>query len=243
MIKLGKFAQLNMPRQAIGSLVLALLCFPVANAQVSTSATRGGASVSNTVPKPSMVVPDAQVTPEAPLPAGAVVIYSNLGTGSTIYNAGTGWTEAGLEANDYPLAEAMSFIPSADYVLVRIDAAFTYVTGTNGAKLVLAADNNGIPGNIIYHNTFSNLPDFGTCCVLQTAKLTPTKSNHITLHAGQRYWLYPLPADTTSYLVWNYDTTNTGGSGAVSKDYGKTWTPATYDTFGAFDVYGIATSR
>ncbi len=195
--------------------------------------------ISNTTPKASMVVPEAHPAIQEALPAGASVIYSNFGAGTSLYDAGTGWTEAGLKANDYPIAEAMSFTPANTYVLVRIDAALTYVQGTNGVKLVLAEDNAGVPGKIIYVASFNNLPAFGTCCTVQTAKLTPTKTSHVTLKGGQAYWLYPLPVDATGYLVWNYDTTNMGGTGAVSEDYGKTWTPTTYPTFGAFDLFGI----
>jgi len=71
-----------------------------------------------------------------------------------------------------------------------------------------------------------------------TAELIHTKTDHVGLKAGQQYWLYPLPADTTSYLIWNLDTTNKGGTGAVSKDLGVTWTPTTLTPFGAFNIYG-----
>jgi hypothetical protein len=225
------------------ALAMGLMCFTLgnANAQISKTGRGEGAMASTTPPKASAVIPDANPAAEEPLPPAATLIYSNFGTGTNLYNAGTGWTEAGEEANDYPLAEAMSFTPATDFVLVRISAALTYVTGTNGVKLVLAADNgSGLPGKILYAASFSNLPDFGTCCTVQTAKLTPTRTSYVVLEGGKTYWLYPVPADTTSYLVWNYDTTNLGGNGAVSKDYGKTWTTAPLQPFGAFDLYGIS---
>jgi hypothetical protein len=189
------------------------------------------------------VIPNANPAVEEALPAGISVIYTNLGTGSSVYNAGTGWTEAGAEANDYPLAEAMAFTPASNYVLARIDMGITYLQGTNGMTLVLAEDNGGIPGTTIYSTTINNLPEFGTCCTLQTAKLAPTKTNYVALKAGHQYWLYPLPADTTTYLIWNLDVTNKQGSGAVSEDYGTTWTATTLNPFGAFSLYGYLVAK
>jgi hypothetical protein len=220
---------------AIGALCLASTSL---TAQVAASTTAEGATISHIAPKASTVVPNANPKAEEALPAGAAVIFSNLGTGDCVYQAGSGWTEAGEKANDYPLAEAMSFTPQNNYLLVRIDTAVTYLEGTNGMKWILAADNAGVPGKSISVFTFSNMPSFGTCCTLKTMKLTAS-NKRIILTAGQTYWLYPLPADTTSYLIWNLDTTNQGGNGAVSKDYGVTWTPAPLSLFGAFDVYGI----
>jgi hypothetical protein len=223
------------------ALSVSLMCFAAVNvsAQVSKSIGPEGAVSSRTAPKASIVIPEAHPVPEEPLAAGVSLIYSNLGTGTSVYNAGSGWTEAGVEANDEAIAEAMQFTPDSTYLLLRIDAAFTYVQGTNGAKLILAEDNGGVPGKIIYAASFTNLPTFGTCCTLQTAKLQPTKTSYVALNAGQTYWIYPLPDDTTGYLVWNFDTTNKGGTGAVSHDYGKTWTAAALSPFGAFDLYGI----
>ncbi|HUE23205.1 MAG TPA: choice-of-anchor R domain-containing protein [Bryobacteraceae bacterium] len=231
-------------KTASAVIVIGLGCFASvdAPAQVSKVRTTDGAVLSTTAPKASTAIPDANPAAEEALPDGVTLIYTNLGTGTSVYNAGTGWTEAGAEANDYPLAEAMAFTlgsdPPNDYILVRIDMGITYLQGTNGMNLILAEDNGGVPGTIIYSTSFTNLPDFGTCCTLQTAKLAPTKSSYVALKAGQQYWLYPLPADTTTYLIWNLDVTKKQGNGAVSKDYGTTWTAATMNPFGAFNLYG-----
>jgi hypothetical protein len=240
MIAKGLYIKSNRLCKTAGALAVSILCIASTNAiaQVSTTRTTEGAMISHTEPKASSVIPNSHPQVEEALPAGATVIYSNFGSGDSLYDAGTGWTEAGEEANDYPLAEAMSFSPVSSYLLVRIDVAMTYLQGTNGMKLVLAADNAGVPGKSLAVFTFTNLPSFGTCCTIQTMKLKTT-SKHITLTGGQTYWLYPLPADTTSYLIWNQDTTNMGGNGAVSKDYGSSWTAAPLSPFGAFDVYGL----
>ena len=244
MITQQQCANSNTFSKSAAAMAVALMCFASANAkaQVSTITTRDGAIVSTTAPKASTVIPDANPKVEEALPASVSVIYSNFGTGSNLYNGGTGWTEAGAEANDFPVAEAMSFVPDSNYILVRIDAAFSYVEGTNGMKLVLAEDNGGVPGQILYAAPFSNVPEFGTCCTIQTVTLSPTKGSFVGLASGKTYWLYPV---TTSdgYLVWNYDTTNKGGSGAVSRDYGKSWTSTSLLPFGAFSVYGVKSAR
>ena len=221
-------------RRTAGALVMGLLCFASADAraQVSKVRTNDGAVLTTAAPKV-----------EESLPSGASLIYSNFGTGTSLYNAGSGWTEAGAEANDYPLAEAMAFTPTGNYIVLRIKVAVTYLSGTNGMNLVLAEDNGGVPGNTIYTASFTNLPEFGTCCTVETAKLAPTKSSYVLLKAGKQYWLYPLPADTTSYLIWNLDTTKKMGNGAVSKDNATTWTPTTLNPFGAFSLYGYAVTQ
>jgi hypothetical protein len=236
----GKHEKSNALMKTSQALAVSVLCFAAATAlaQVSTTRTSDGAMLSHTQPKVSTVLPKAQSKVEEPLPPGATVVYSNLGTGTSVYNSGTGWTEAGAEANDYPLAEAMSFTPSSNFLLLRIDVGVTYLQGTNGMKLILAEDAQGVPGKTIYSAHFGNLPAFGTCCTVETAKVPANRK--ITLESGKTYWLYPLPADTTSYLIWNLDTTNLDGNGAVSESYGSSWTTASLSPFGAFDVYGMA---
>ncbi len=205
----------NSPR----ALAIGLVCLTAINAgaQVSSAIRPDGAVVSTTTPKANTTIPDSHPSIEEALPSGVAVIYSNFGTGASLYDSGTGWTEAGEEANDYPIAQGLSFVPDSDYVLLRVDAAFTYVQGTNGIKLIIAADNGGVPGKVIFGAAFNNLPEFGTCCTVQTAKLTPTTTRYVGLKGGQTYWIYPLPADTTSYLVWNFDTTGKGGTGSLSQ--------------------------
>lgn len=240
MIARSKQCHHNRLCRTTAAVAIGLLWFVSINAgaQVSKIRTKDGAMISTTAPRASTSVPVAHAKVEESLPAGATVIYSNFGTGSSLYDAASGWTEAGAEANDYPLAEAMSFTPAGNYALLRIDMGITYLEGTNGVKLVLAKDDNGVPGKAIYQASINNLPAFGTCCEVTTAKIN-AKSKKILLASGQKYWLYPLPADTTTYLVWNLDTTNMGGDGGVSEDYGSTWTQTSLTPFGSFDIYGI----
>jgi hypothetical protein len=156
MIAMGKYVKSNALWKTLGALAVGVLCFVSANAAAQVAATRTseGAMISHTEPKASTVIPNSHVKVEEALPAGATVVYSNFGSGDSLYDAGTGWTEAGEEANDYPLAEAMSFTPASSYLLVRIDVAGTYLQGTNGMKLVLAADNAGVPGKAISGRDF-----------------------------------------------------------------------------------------
>src|ERR1700685_2136791 len=102
-----KYEKSNALMKTSQALAVSVLCFAAATplAQVSTTRTSDGAMLSHTPPKVSTVLPKAQSKVEEPLPAGATVVYSTLGTGTSVYNSGTGWTEAGAEANDYPLAE------------------------------------------------------------------------------------------------------------------------------------------
>ncbi len=212
------------------ALALGLVCFTAINvaAQVSSAIKPNGAVVSTATPKASTTIPDAHPAIEEALPSGVAVIYSNFGTGTSLYNASFGLTEAGAEANVLgngdPVSQAISFVPDTDYVLLRLDAALSYVEGTNKLGLFLAEDNGGVPGKVIYGAAFTNLPEFGTCCTVQTAKLTPTATKYVALKGGQTYWLFPLPVDPSGFFVWNADTTGQAGNGAYSHDNGKTWT-------------------
>ncbi len=241
MIAKDKCVRINRFWSLAAALTVSAVCFASANASAQVSKTRNndGSIISQTSAKATTLLQDGEPPVQEALPAGATVIYSNFGPKRILYNGQTGWTEAGAEANDYPLAEAMAFVPTSNYAVVRIEAAFQWVFGTNGVTMILAADNQGAPGKVLYSTFFSDLPTFGTCCVVQTAKIPVVKGSSVTLKAGQTYWIYPLPADTTSYLVWSYDVTKMGGPGAVSEDLGNTWTPTTYQTFGAFELFGM----
>jgi hypothetical protein len=148
MIERGKRVNGDKFWQMGSALIVTALLFISSNAvaQVTKITTKSGAMIGKTQPKASMVVPDARPKVEEALPAGATVIYSNFGTGNSLYDGGEGWTEAGAEANDFPITEAMAFTPDANYNVIRVDVAVTYVQGTNGMTLVLAEDNGGVPG-------------------------------------------------------------------------------------------------
>src|SRR5437764_14533681 len=136
--------------------------------------------------------------------AGLVTIYSNLGTGSNVYNgiAGTGILGLNVPGMLYPEWLAYSFVPTADHMITQIQLGITWVQGPNGVIFSINADHpSGGPGQPLQALRLPNLPVFGTCCTLQTVTLTAP----IPVTAGTKYWLVARTPtyNRTTWAVWN----------------------------------------
>ncbi|MGH9500620.1 MAG: hypothetical protein ACRD3L_15875 [Terriglobales bacterium] len=179
--------------------------------------------------------PPVQVTgPEAPLPPGVVVIYSNLVKGDQAYNPNAGVGIVGKDAGQ-PLPQwvGIAFTPKADHLVQAIRVAATYVGGSNEIAMLLDADDHGIPGAPLHAWKLSGLPQFGSCCILQTRKYEAG----IPVKAGTQYWvvLRTLPNARDTYGVW--DDNFNGIEGTWANDTGQGW-HTSYQTLPAVGVYG-----
>ena len=78
-----------------GALAIGVLFFAATSvfAQVSFTRAAEGAMISHIEPKASSVIPNSHPQVEEALPAGATVVYSNFGSGDSLYDAGTGWLD------------------------------------------------------------------------------------------------------------------------------------------------------
>jgi hypothetical protein len=170
----------------------------------------------------------------APLPAEGVTIYSNLGKGDHAYNAISGVGIVGKDAGQL-LSQwvAIAFTPTADHLVQAIRVGATYVSGTNEMALLLDADADGVPGATLHAWKLSDLPEFGSCCVLQTRKFV----TGIPVQAGTQYWvvLRTMPQGTNTYGVWNDNFNETQGTWA--NDTGQGW-HSSYQVLPAVGVYG-----
>lgn len=130
----------------------------------------------------------------------------------------------------------MAFTPTAKHTLKQIDLAVD-VAGTNQYELQLHSDKAGLPGAKIYDwKKVTGSPAAGTCCVLETVKVSK-KHKPVLLKKGTQYWLVVLvPLDT--WDAWNQNVTGANGNSAVSHDDGKTWVTGADNPLGAFDVLG-----
>jgi hypothetical protein len=180
--------------------------------------------------KPPLRVP----APDVPLPAGVVAIYSNLGKGQQTYNPNAGVGIVGKDAGQ-PLPQwvAIAFTPTADRLVQGIRVGATYVSGSNEMALLLAADDNGIPGATLHAWKLSNLPEFGSCCILQTREYV----TGIPVKAGTQYWvvLRTMPQGTDTYGVWDDNFKETQGTWA--NNTGQGW-HTSYQVLPAVGVYG-----
>jgi hypothetical protein len=180
--------------------------------------------------------PPAYKFPAAQPDAGLVTIYSNLGTGDNVYSgiAGTGILGHFVPNQPFPEWIGNSFVPSEDRMITEIQVGVSYVSGPQELVVTLNADNNGLPGDALamFHST--SLPDFGTCCQLQTAKL----STGIPVTKGTTYWVVARTRlkNMGTWDVWNNDYNDFQGPTAVNHGHG--WVDGGIQVQGAFGVFG-----
>jgi hypothetical protein len=163
-----------------------------------------------------------------------VEIYSTLGKGSKVYNAISGYGILGPDAGQpWPQWVGCGFRPKADHTVTEIQVGATYDQGTNTLLVSLNEDNKGIPGKALHTWHFSNLPVFGECCTLQTAKY----AKGIPVKKGKLYWvvLRPQHQFKDTYDVWNNNFAGTQGT--FSNNIGSGW-HSSYQVLGAFGVFG-----
>lgn len=162
-------------------------------------------------------------------------IYSNLGTGSNVYNCCTGYTISAVGSvvgQQYWIAEA--FTPAKSATVTKVKVAVEYVTGTNGVTLGISNDHGGVPGKLLISwPGRADLPTFGTCCTLVKAKNTPG----IPLTGGTPYWLVVKTSAKTSD-TWDAFNWSNAGVGPLASNTGSGWTNLGDSTQGAFEILG-----
>ncbi|MBZ5609646.1 MAG: hypothetical protein LAP38_15400 [Acidobacteriia bacterium] len=165
--------------------------------------------------------------------ASADTVYSNLGSGTTVYNSGTGWSVSTVASTGFLLQPAFSFTPSGTFNFTELDIALGFINGTNSVTVDLMSDSGGSPGSVLDSWNVSGLPAFGSCCTLQAL----LANNTTTLASGTPFWVAVLPGAADTYAVWNLD--STGALGDVFEDQGSGFALFGADaTVGAFQVLG-----
>jgi hypothetical protein len=175
---------------------LLILCSLTLLAQIRTAPR-----VVNTKESPAIHVPPQEA------PASFRKIYSNLGTSQTnLYLDHKGWLVLGPHSVDQPQEFiGLHFVPKFDSHVLQVRAALQYVGfGANQANLSLYGDSNGSPGTLLAGPvTVTNLPRFGTCCILAVANFAP-----VAVTGGTTYWVVadtPLTGQGSDFTgVWNF---------------------------------------
>lgn len=173
--------------------------------------------------------------PANPDRAKLKTIYSNLGTGTNVYTAGAGWTVCGPNSNICTQWVAMPFTPKAKALVTKIEAAVGWFAGTNELVLSLYSDSKGLPGKAIRNWHVKNMPNFGTCCTLNTVR----SKKGLAVRKGKQYWVVASTDSTDTNLgaAWNFTYNNAQGSWANSNNQGSTWNTQG-GTLGALGVFG-----
>jgi PEP-CTERM motif len=164
-------------------------------------------------------------------------LYSNLGTGSDIYNCCAGWTVSGTGTLGTSFTAANEFTAMATGSISQIDIAVGYVTGDNSFYAALyTVGGDGNPGTQLGRwDDLSATQPFGGCCGL----VSITGISGISLTAGESYFLVLGPEDinSTTWEAWNYSNSATG-TDLYSTDGGQTWVNQGTQAQGAFDILG-----
>ena len=172
-------------------------------------------------------------TAQAP---GQGSLYTNIGSGSIVYNCCSGWTVSGTGILGTSFTAANEFAPGISGNVTDIFLAVGYVSGVNSFYVAIDADNSGQPGaQLAYFANLSSNQDFGGCCGLVDIK--GVSGLHLT--AGADYWMVVGPMDTasTTWEAWNFSN-NAMGYDAYSTDGGDTWISNGIQAQGAIDILG-----
>jgi len=182
----------------------------------------------------AMMGPSKFFTPMERDEPGLKTIYSNLGTGSTVYNCCSGWTISAVGSvigQQNWIGEA--FTPTKDATVTRLKVGVGYVTGSNGVVIGLWSDKNNVPGKILKSWGKFNLPTFGTCC---TVKVENAAAG-IPVKAGVQYWVVvktgPKSSDT-----WDAFNLSNSANGTLANNTGSGWVNLGTNQQAAFAVLG-----
>ncbi len=170
------------------------------------------------------------------MPAMADTLYSNLGTGSNVYNCCSGWTVSGTGYIGTSFTAANEFQVALSGSVSEIDVGVGIVTGVNSFYVSVNADNAGQPGTqLAMFSNLSSSTTFGNCCGL----VSITGISGLNLTAGTNYWMVIGPTDTTAttWEAWNFSNSATGVD-EYSTDGGKTWNSNGNQPQGAFQILG-----
>jgi len=179
------------------------------------------------------------------LPAMAQsTLYSDLGTGSDVYNCCSGWTVAGSGDLGTSFTAANEFVAGASGSVSQIDLGVGIVEGTNSFFAALYTASGNAPGTLIAQwDNLSSSTTFGQCCGL----VTISGITGVDLTAGTSYFLIlgPTNLSATTWEAWNQNSTGATGTDLYATSgcqngtgNGCSWNSNGTQTIGAFDVLG-----
>jgi PEP-CTERM motif len=164
-------------------------------------------------------------------------LYSNFGSGGSVYNCCSGWTVSGTGYIGTSFTSANEFQVTTGGSVGEIDVAVGLVVGPDSFYLDIDADNGGKPGAVLasFSNLNSNGNNFGSCCAFTSI----TGISGLSLSTGTNYWMVLGPSSTTAqtWEAWNFSNSATG-TDEYSTDGGNTWVSNGNQPQGAFQILG-----
>src|SRR5580704_13226806 len=136
--------------------------------------------------------------------------FSDLGTGTNVYNCCEGWAISGTGTLGTTFTSANSFMAGATGSVSEIDVAVSYIAGTNSFFAALYTDSGNEPGTLLDQwNNLSSSQPVGGCCGL----VSITGITGLNLTAGQSYFLVLGPTNLNSTTFETLDWNNQGATG------------------------------
>lgn len=179
------------------------------------------------------------------LPAMAQqVFFSDLGTGTNVYNCCEGWTVSGTGSIGTSFTAANEFTAGATGSVSQIDIGIGFVEGVNSFFVSVYTNNAGAPGTLLdQFNGLSSSTNFGSCCGL----VSITGISGLSLTSGQNYFLVIGPTDlsSTTWEAWNFNSTGAMGTDLYATSGCQNgsgnncqWNSNGSQPIGAFDIVG-----
>jgi hypothetical protein len=189
-------------------------------------------------------------TPNNEVPPPNTTIFSNFGTGTTV------WVDAGYQvsgnntpSDHYPFYVAHPFTPTANShatkaeVPVQCYGCVIMDGGTAGFEISIQGDCSGVPCGTALPNggpkQETATTPFFTCCATSDAVSVPFGGG-VSLTAGTQYWVVvdTIPAgDTATEDVWAFAGKH---QGIYGEDYDNTgWNPANQGPYYALMEPGL----
>jgi hypothetical protein len=170
--------------------------------------------------------------------AGVRPVYSNIGYDypKGRYISDVGWTISGpTSLIGQQIWIGAAFTPKQSVMVIEVDAALGYVTGTMGMTLNLYTDAGGVPGTLLASFKAKKLPSFGACCDLIRA----FDGTGVPVTAGTQYW---ITAETTAasadeWGVWNLNDVDQVDIGTNAVNSGSGWQPTQLIPAPSFAVF------
>jgi hypothetical protein len=203
------------------SIVTLMLCVAVLAFAAAAMASDDGIVLSKDGKMTINTRPGAHSQPYVDNNDGLTTIFDNLGghypdgvywccEGSTIWGP-----ENTLESPPITFWSAVAFTPATSLSVTKVSVAVGFVNyGEKYTDILVsvANDNNGVPGTAIKTFKISNLPTFGTCCTVDTAK----DSAGIPVTAGTQYWITVTTEKKSDiWAAWNVNDTEQLSSDAI----------------------------
>ena len=172
--------------------------------------------------------------------ANAGTLFSDLGTGSSVYDPSPGSIVKGSGAGGNNITQARPFTVSGtgDFLVSQIDLAVLKNGGASTFAASIWTSASNLPGTELGSWDLSTSFDPNTCCGL----VTQTGITGVTLTGGTQYFMLlgPQALGDATDVAWQGNTLGLTGSQLGSLDGGATWIADGTGPQRAFDVLGNA---